>query len=70
MAWELVHESFDFLTTTEDLETNGNLLFSTFDAIMRCERKFDTKEDREIVEKLYLFLIELSENDQDLFNEE
>ena len=47
MIDELVRESFDFLTTIvpdegDDIETNGNVLFNTFDAIMRCERKFET----------------------------
>ena len=46
MIEELIRESFDFLTTTigddEDIETNGNVLFNAFDAIMRSERKFET----------------------------
>ena len=50
MIEELIRESFDFLTTTiaedGDIETNGNVLFNTFDAIMRCERKFETVQDR------------------------
>jgi hypothetical protein len=76
MTEELIRESFDFLTTYisekegEEIETNGNVLFNTFDAIMRCERKFETKDDRDLIEKLYLFLIELSENDEELFTED
>ena len=74
MIEELIRESFDFLTTSvgegDEIETNGNVLFNTFDAIMRCERKFETPQDRQLVEKLYLFLIELSENEEDLFTEE
>ena len=50
MVEELLRESFDFLTTTfgdgDEIETNGNILFNTFDAIMRCERKFETPQDR------------------------
>ncbi len=46
MVEELIRESFDFLTTTigegDEIETNGNVLFNAFDAIMRCERKFET----------------------------
>ena len=45
MIDELIRESFDFLTTVvdgEEIQTNGNLLFNSFDAIMRCERKFET----------------------------
>ena len=75
MVEELVRESFDFLTTTigegDEIETNGNILFNTFDAIMRCERKFETSQDRQLVEKIYLFLIELSENEEEgLFTED
>ena len=75
MIDELIRESFDFLTTIvpEDggeIETNGNVLFNTFDAIMRCERKFDTPEDRDLIDKLYLFLIELSETEENLFTED
>ena len=75
MVEELVRESFDFLTTTigegDEIETNGNILFNTFDAIMRCERKFETPQDRQLVEKIYLFLIELSENEEEsLFTED
>lgn len=45
MIDELVRESFDFLTTIvdgDDIQTNGNVLFNTFDGIMRCERKFES----------------------------
>ena len=74
MAFELIKESFDFLTTFMDESgeyvSHGNVLFNTFDAIMRCENKFQQKEDREIIEKLYLFLIEMSENEEELFKEE
>jgi hypothetical protein len=45
MIDELVRESFDFLTTIvdgDDIQTNGNVLFNSFDAIMRCERKFES----------------------------
>ena len=73
MIDELIRESFDFLTTIvdgDDIQTNGNVLFNTFDAIMRCERKFETLYDRELIEKLYLFLIELSETEEGLFSEE
>jgi hypothetical protein len=46
MVEELIRDSFDFLTTTivdiDQIQTNGNNLFNTFDAIMRCERKFDS----------------------------
>lgn len=75
MVEELLRESFDFLTTTigegDEFETNGNILFNTFDAIMRCERKFETPQDRQLVEKIYLFLIELSENEKEgLFTED
>ena len=72
MIDELVRESFDFLTTIvdgEDIETNGNVLFNTFDAIMRCDRKFEIASDRDLIEKLYLFLIELSETEEGLFSE-
>jgi hypothetical protein len=73
MIDELVRESFDFLTTIvdgEDIETNGNVLFNTFDAIMRCDRKFESVSDRDLIEKLYLFLIELSETEEGLFSED
>ncbi len=75
MIDELIRESFDFLTAFvpdegDEIESNGNVLFNTFDAIMRCERKFETPEDRALVERLYLFLIELSETEEDLFSEE
>ncbi len=77
MTYELVRESFDFLTTfivnvgtdQEECESSGNVLFNVFEAVMRCENKFLTKEDRESVERLYLFLIELSENEEGLFTE-
>lgn len=49
MVYELVKENFDFLTTfvnEEEYETSGNVLFNTFDAIMRCENKFEKAEDR------------------------
>jgi hypothetical protein len=74
MIEELIRESFDFLTTTIDedgeVQTSGNVLFNTFDAIMRCEKKFNSPTDRELVEKIYLFMIELSENEEELFSEE
>jgi hypothetical protein len=57
-----VRESFDFLS--------GDTLFNTFDAVLRCQNKFSTADDREAIEKLYLFLIELSENEDLLFTEE
>ena len=72
MAHELVRESFDFLTTFvegEECVTSGNVLFNMFDAVMRVEGKFKVREDRETIEKLYLFLVELSENEEDLFSE-
>ena len=74
MVHELVRESFDFLTTFfveggEDCVTSGNVLFNMFDAVMRVEGKFRAREDRETIEKLYLFLIELSENEEELFSE-
>lgn len=69
MAHELIRESFDFLTTFGE-ESNGNLLFNAFDAIMRYEKKFEAPADHELIEKLYLFLIELSENEEELFSEE
>ena len=73
MIDELIRESFDFLTTVVDgdeIQTSGNLLFNSFDAIMRCERKFETAQDRELIEKLYLFMIELSESEEGLFSED
>ena len=45
MVYQLIKESFDFLTTeiTEDDEviSNGDVLFNAFDAIMRCPNKFE-----------------------------
>lgn len=61
MTSELVKQYFDFF--------DGNTLFNVFDAIMRFEKKFEMKEDRETVEQLYLFLVELSSQEQGLFNE-
>lgn len=61
MITDLIKEYFDFF--------DGNTLFNTFDAIMRYEKKFDSKDDRELIEQLYLFLIELSDHDEDLFSE-
>jgi len=61
MINDLIKEYFDFF--------DGNTLFNTFDAIMRYENKLDAKEDRELIEKLYLFLIELSSNEESLFSE-
>ena len=64
MTYEVIKEKFDFLTTE-----GGNILFNSFDAIMRCDHKFIVKEDRETIEKLYIFLIELNENEEGLFTE-
>eukprot|EP00347_Sterkiella_histriomuscorum_P020372 403338061 len=61
MIVRLVKEFFDFF--------DGNTLFHCFEAIMRYDKKFEKKEDRDLIEQLYLFLIELSDQDQDLFNE-
>ena len=55
MISELVKEDFEFF--------DGNTLFNLLDGIMRYNLKFEIKEDREIIEQLYLFLIELSDAD-------
>ena len=47
---------------------DGNTLFNVFEAIMRYPRKFEKKDDRETIEKLYLMLIELSEQEEGLFS--
>ncbi len=52
MINELFKQYFDFF--------DGNTLFNVFDAIMRYPRKFEQAEDREIIEQLYLFIVELS----------
>ena len=39
---DLVKDYFDFF--------DGNTLFHTFEAIMRYEKKFSLKEDRELIE--------------------
>ena len=61
MINELIKDYYDYF--------DGNTLFNTFDAIMRFEQKFNAKADREIIESLYLFLIELSDHDEGLFSE-
>ena len=54
LVFDLIKEYFDFF--------DGNTLFNAFDAVMRYDKKFEAKEDRVIIKKLYLFLIELSYN--------
>jgi hypothetical protein len=36
---------------------NGHLVFNVLDAIMRYKNKFQHKEDREIIEKLYILIM-------------
>lgn len=73
---DLIKESSDFLTVLpaqsidEDLQSTGNVVFNAFDAIMRCENKFHQAKDRQLIEDLYLFLIELNQSEEGgLFSE-
>lgn len=70
LVYELVRDGFDFLTTFvegEEVVSTGNVLFNAFDGVLRAGPK--TREDRALVEKLYLLLVELSENEEALFSE-
>jgi hypothetical protein len=50
----LFEQFFDFF--------DGHTVFNVLDAIMRYEKKFDKKDDRDAIEKLYIFMMELSES--------
>jgi len=70
LLFDLVKDNFDFLTTFvegEEVVTTGNVLFNAFEGALRAGPK--TREDRVLVEKLYLLLVELSENEEELFSE-
>jgi len=41
---------------------DGHTLFNVLEGVMRYEKKFESKEDREAIERLYLLLMEISEN--------
>ena len=62
MIYALLKDHFDFF--------DGHTLFNTFEALMRWPQKFAVKEDREVLEKIYLLLIELSEQEEGLFSPE
>jgi hypothetical protein len=48
---KLMKDKFDFLL--------GTCLFNTFDCIMRYSRKFEQPSDRQVINQIYDFLLEL-----------
>ena len=66
MLFKLIDEHFDFL--------GGDCLFIAFDSVMKFKKKFEQESDRQLIEKLYFKLVELScqtqeFDDESLFSE-
>ena len=61
MINQLVADHFDFL--------EGDSLFNAFDTVMKMPGKFKTQQSRDMIEKLYFQLVQISESD-DIFTDE